>query len=647
VSAARKNLHSLASHHEAHRDLPPVRPLHVIGGLVVVMLGVLVVFWPAVHNQFVDWDDTSNFINNPDYRGLAWSNLRWMFTTVHMGHYQPLTWMTLGMDSIWGEVLFGNRLDPRPYHFTNVLLHALNSGLVFLLALRLMRVRFEGQNNSGLLVLGAMIAALLFGIHPLRVESVAWATERRDLLSGFFLLLCVLSYLRYVRSSQNRIAWYALTLFLFLCSLISKVIGVTLPVALLALDIYPLRRLLVPGEPRDSRHVWRIILEKLPMFALAAVFSAIASILQGTHNWLIPLDRHGPAARVVQSFYGLAFYMFKSIAPVNLLPLYPLDMPLDIGQARFVLAITVVVIVGTLLVVFRTRVPAFCTAIFIYVITLLPVLGLVQNGPQLVADRYSYLSTIGLAIVTGGGIVWLGLRKSQRVLNAALVFSCVAIAVLGAAAWRQVHIWRSTETLWTYTALHDDSNAFAQNGYGYVLLQRGELDAAAARFRKSIQLLPANSKAHGNLWTTLQRQGNTDALIAAWEHAEKVSDAAYEAHYNHAVYLMGQKNYAQAAAHLKEAETRCPPAAQFNGYRARIRTNLGISLNAQGDREAAAAAYRAAIAADNSLFEAHYNFGLLLRDMGQRDQAIAELNIALALRPEHAGAGAALQALRR
>jgi hypothetical protein len=219
----------------------------VLASALAVGAVTFAAFWPALSNQFVDWDDLDNFVRNPDYRGLAWNNLAWMFTTLHMGHYQPLAWLTLGLDAVCAEALFGDPVDPRTYHFTNNLLHAANAALVFVLALRLI-VRGIGSGGPPAFA-GAAVAGLIFGVHPLRVESVAWATERRDLLSGLFLLLAVLAWLRAVEAPSPRRAPRMIgSLVLFALSLLSKVIGVTLPVVLLILDVVPLRR--VPGSPR-------------------------------------------------------------------------------------------------------------------------------------------------------------------------------------------------------------------------------------------------------------------------------------------------------------------------------------------------------------------------------------------------------------
>jgi hypothetical protein len=210
-----------------------------------------------MQNQFINWDDYKNIVENPYYRGLGWTNLRWMFTTFHMGHYQPLTWLTLGIDYlIWG-------LSPVGYHLTNLLLHCANAVLLYFLALRLFRLVNAGLtgHEHSLLPLAAGFSALLFSIHPLRVESVAWATERRDALAGFFFLLSILYYLKAVTTGKNGLGdwrWIFISLGAYALSLLSKASAITLPLVLLVLDVYPLRRLGPKGwfSP-ESRKIWQ------------------------------------------------------------------------------------------------------------------------------------------------------------------------------------------------------------------------------------------------------------------------------------------------------------------------------------------------------------------------------------------------------
>ena len=257
---------------------------------VLLALVSFVVFLPALEAGFVNWDDDQNFLDNPNYRGLGAARLRWMFTTFLMGHYIPLSWVTLGLDYVvWG-------MKPAGYHLTNLLLHVANAVLFYFMALRLLRASTPGDHADGslALTLGSGFATLLFAVHPLRAESVAWITERRDVLSGLFYLAAVLAYLRYcdgaVSDGSRTRKWYWASLGLFALALLSKAMAVTLPVILLVLDVYPLRRLGGVGGRRPWASSRSVVTEKLPFFvlSLAAGVIALVALAHAIHNPLMP-----------------------------------------------------------------------------------------------------------------------------------------------------------------------------------------------------------------------------------------------------------------------------------------------------------------------------------------------------------------------
>ena len=293
-------------------------------GLIASLVGLAaaLAFLPALQGDFVLWDDDRMFLENHFYRGLGWSQIMWMFTTFHMGHWMPLTWLSLGLDYLlWG-------MNPAGYRATNLLLHGANAAAVYLVSLRLLRrvLAHASAAREGAIRAGAAGAALLFALHPLRVESVAWATERRDLLCALFYLLAILAYLRALNGWPSRQAperpWYAWSLLLFALALLSKSMAVSLPVVLLILDAYPLRRL--GGRPGGwlgaaTRGVW---LEKIP-FALLSLGASVVAWLaladSGNASMVADVTSGGSAAI---SLYGLGFYLWKTVVPVGLSPLY-------------------------------------------------------------------------------------------------------------------------------------------------------------------------------------------------------------------------------------------------------------------------------------------------------------------------------------
>src|SRR3989454_1065969 len=364
---------------------------------LLVALLTLTAFLPTLQNQFVSWDDDKNFLENPHYRGLGWTHLRWMWTT-HLGHYIPLTWMTLGLDYLlWG-------MNPLGYHLTNLLLHAANAVVFFFVVRRLLTRALPGPSERGhALAVAAGVAALVFAIHPLRVESVAWATERRDVLSGLFYLLTILMYLRAYESGARGRGWYWLAVAVFVCALLSKSMVVNLPVVLLILDVYPLRRLggAIGWWSEPAR---RVHLEKIPFVLLAAAASAIAVMAQSSVHAALSLAQLSMPRRLAISAYGLSFYVWKMVVPVNLSPFYERGL-IDPWATPFLLSYGLVLAITAIVLALRRRVPGLPAAWVAYIVVLLPVLGIFQSGPQIAADRYTYLAGLGWAILAGAGLL--------------------------------------------------------------------------------------------------------------------------------------------------------------------------------------------------------------------------------------------------
>src|SRR5438445_475708 len=366
---------------------------------VLIALVTVVPFLPTLDNQFVNWDDDKNLLKNPHYRGLGWSQLRWMWTPVHLGHYIPLTWMTFGLDYLlWG-------MNPLGYHLTNLLLHAANAVVFFFVVLRILTRALPNPSERGeALAVSSGVAALVFAIHPLRVESVAWATERRDVLSGLFYLVTILMYLRACERGARGRGSYWLSVAVFVCALLSKSMVVNLPVVLLILDVYPLRRLggFVGWWSEPAR---RVYVEKIPFVLLAAAASAVALMAQLSHDTMVLVVQLSALGRLAVSVYGLSFYLWKMVAPVNLSPLYELPPTVNPWAPPFLLSYGLVVAITAIVLAFRRRLPGLPAAWVAYIVVLLPVLGIFQSGPPTAADRYTYLASLGLAILVSAGFV--------------------------------------------------------------------------------------------------------------------------------------------------------------------------------------------------------------------------------------------------
>ena len=449
-----------------------------------VALASFAAFLPALAGEFLNWDDNVLLTENPYYRSFSWESLKWMFTTLRHGTYQPFSWLTYALDfKLWG-------MDPFGYHLTNLLLHALNAALLLLVFIELLPLP-KGERLPA-----SALCALLFAVHPLRVESVAWATERRDILSGTFYLLALLLYLRSAASKSRPML--LLSLAAFASSLLSKAMGVTLPVLLLMIDAYPLRRL-----SRSS------VQEKLPYLLMSGIVSVVAWVGQTDDGAAKSLEQHGLIERLAQTGYGLAFYVRKTLWPADLSPLYLLPSPFDPTAPAFLLSASAVLAAALLALRLRRSHPSLLTALGCYAVTILPVLGLLQSGDHLVADRYSYLACIPLAALAAGAWAKAACR-SRRAALAAATACCLALFAL---TWRQTRVWHDSETLWTHALNVDPDNALAHVNLGAVSAQRGDLAAAMRHSREALRIRPMYPLAQASIGGYLEAAGRpADAL---------------------------------------------------------------------------------------------------------------------------------------
>jgi Flp pilus assembly protein TadD len=452
----------------------------------------LCVFLPLLGNGFVNWDDQANFLDNPHYRGFGWSNLRWMFTTAHLGHYIPITWLTLALDyTVWG-------LNPAGYHLTSALLHAVNALLVYRLASALLAAAGPSTSTAWDIRLGAMAAALVFALHPQRVESVAWATERRDVTVGFFALLTVLAYLRAVRESvEGRLnqRWYWTSVGLFAMALLSKSLVIGLPLVLFVLDLYPLRRR-PAAHPRGlGRAVWLGLIEKWPFLALSGAVGVLMLALGAHRGNMTALDALSLGQRLAITAYGLVFYLWKAVIPWPLSPLYTLFHPVVPWDPVYLVPMVVVTIVTGILIAVRRRWPAGLAAWIVYVALVLPISGLFHNGPQITADRYTYAASMSWALLVGAGVVWCGGAARNNRLSRPLAHGLLAALLLVLIGWsalsiRQEGIWRDSVALWSRAALVEPQSDIPIFYLGWALADAGRFDEARDHFARALARTP-------------------------------------------------------------------------------------------------------------------------------------------------------------
>ena len=540
---------------------------------LAIVLAVVAVFAVGLRNDFVDWDDYANLVENPYYRGLGWTKLAWMFTATWMGHYIPVTWLTFGLVYVlWG-------MQPAGYHFTNLVLHAANATLVYWLAKRLLGAALPPAGEYALRA-GATVAALFFAIHPLRAESVAWATERRDLLSGLFFLICVLIYVRAANAhSQSRRRLLVLAIAAFALAMLAKSMVMTLPLLLLVLDWYPLRRL---QGLSWSEHNRRVVIEKIPFFAVAFAGAEIS-------YWAVARDglltNYSVPARIAMALYSHIFYISKTVLPFDLSPLYEVPSRVDVLDVQFLGASIAVAVFSVALVALAPRWPAGLAAYAWYAIMLIPVGGLVHAGHQLAHDRYSYLACLSFAVLAVGAVVWLTEAYVKgRVRPPLFGASCGAIGALLVAfavlTWLQVQVWRDSESLWMQATFATPECSICHTNYGTVLLNRSAIRpwerlVAIEEFQQALMLKPENSKPYGGLGIALLGLGRPRDAERALLRVDG-QDANNIAVLNAlGVALKEQGRFGEAVPYLRRA-------VALDEHHPVIRANLGEALVGSG-----------------------------------------------------------------
>jgi protein O-mannosyl-transferase len=442
------------------------------------------VFGQTLWHDFINYDDPRYVYENTKITsGLSLSGIGWAFTHIHSMNWHPLTTMSHMLDCQFYGLKAGW------HHFTNVLLHTISVILLFL-ALRVM---------TGALWRSAFVAAV-FAIHPLRVESVAWIAERKDLLSGVFFMLTLLAYAHYVRlPSRGR---YLLVAFVFACGLMSKPMLVTLPFVLLLLDYWPLDR--IRGQ------LWKRVWEKIPLIALS-VGSSIATFVaqKGAVGWTEELPI---LERIDNAIVSYVLYIWQMLWPINLAVFYPHPenrLPLW----EIISSVLLLICATAAAIAVRKQRPYFLTGWLWYLGMLVPVIGLVQVGWQGRADRYTYLPQIGLYVAVAWGVADLTAlwRRQRTIVSAAAI---LVIGLLSVCGWVQTSYWRDSETLFKHALAVTTNNDVAENNLGIVFLGQGRVDEAIPLLQAAVALRPDNSPAHENLAKALLQKGEvSDALI--------------------------------------------------------------------------------------------------------------------------------------
>ena len=600
---------------------------------VIVCLLTILVYLPALKNDFVYWDDDLYVFENPDIRTLDLKALAWMFTTHRTANWHPLTWLSHSMDYVfWGD-------NPLGHHLTNIILHGLNALLVFLVVLQLLlraRASFVPAASYPVWAIScAGIAALLFGYHPLHVESVAWVAERKDLLCAFFYLLSISSYISYasLRSRGGGLAWIVISLLCALLALMSKPMAITLPLILLLIDVYPLGRLGREGVGRVS-----VLLEKIPFLAMSMMSALLTMRAQHAAKAIGGFDILPVQARVLNGIHALAFYLQKMVVPAGLSPLYPYPYPSTIrwSDLRYLISIIVIVLITAGCVWASKRGKHLWSAAWgYYVVTLLPVIGIVQVGMQAAADRYTYLPSISIFLLVGVGFAWAwnGDPTRRYVLfrkGAVLIVLCFAFLVFGMLTVKQIDVWRTSENLWKYVVAHAPVKVpLAYNNLGNALARAGKLEEAVSAYEQALAVKPDYADAINNLGIVYGRSGDVDGAIAQYKKVLTRAPDYYRAHYNLA-NAFSEKGLIEAAI------TEYEKALSINPGYERARRSLMDAYARKQSLDQKIGAYENTLAANIADATLHNTLGDLYLKKGMIGEAIDQFRQAIVLRPDYA-----------
>jgi tetratricopeptide (TPR) repeat protein len=655
----------------------------------LLLLAVIAVFGQTAGHDFVNFDDDHYVYENRHVlEGLTGAETVWAFTDTHLsGHWHPLTWLSLMADAqvlAPGEGPLGRARLAAGMHLVNLALHAANAVLLFLV----LRAMTASTWPS------ALVAAI-FAVHPLHVESVAWITERKDVLSGLFGLLALGAYAWYARGPS--VVRYLLVAAALSLGLMAKPVLVTWPLVFLLLDYWPLGRfsqrrvggarksssdgaLREPAQNTDERFQGSdsvrdppvspgrgqrlsdkppspacrrvpcthgrqdgrgaggegglqsrvaLIVEKIPLLLLVAASAAVTFVAQRSSGTVISLQSVPISERIARAAVLYVVYLGKSLWPVNLAALYPQGPAESIWPALGAGILLALLTAGALWGAWRGQ-RWLAVGWFWYLGILLPTVGLVQVGLQVMADRFLYLPQIGLCMALVWGAHWgverlCGHWPSRRWLDG--VGGALLVAGLMACAWQQTSYWRNSERLWTRALTCTSNNGVAHNNLGGALVGRGQVEEAMAHFRKALEIKPDYTGAHYNLGKALAGRGQFDEAIAHYRKALEIEPDYVEAHYNLGNALANRGQVEEAIAQYRKALEIKPDYAEAH-------SNLGVALAGRGKFEEAIARYRQALEIKPDDADAHNNLGLALTGRGQVEEAIAHYRKALEIKPD-------------
>ncbi len=574
---------------------------------LILALATFAVFWQVRHHEFISFDDNIYVFDNSHVKaGLTPKGLVWAFTSSHGSNWHPVTWLSHMLDC----QLFGT--EPGRHHLINLLLHIINTLLLFAVF----------RQMTGAVWQSAFVAGA-FALHPLHVESVAWVSERKDVLSTLFWLLTMAAYLRYVK--HPKVSGYLLMLFVFALGLMAKPMLVTLPFVLLLLDYWPLGRFQDKrAEIRNSQGFrWHLVWEKIPLFGLSVISCIITLLIEGKGVGM-SLDSAPLKVRLLNIPIAYLTYLGKMLWPSKLAVFYPHTGD-NLAMSESIVAGLLLVGVSIFVIWLAPRHRYLLVGWLWYLGTLVPVIGLVQVGLQARADRYTYVPLTGLFIMIAWGMPELLARWRYR--KAVLSLSAAAVLLaLGITSWFQAGYWQNDVKLYEHASLVVPNNWWARNNLGIALSSQGKLDKAVGCYRQALQLEPSLAEVHYNLGLALKLQGKLDEAITHFRQALQVAPNDAESHNMLGMTLQQQGKIDEAIGHYKKA-------LEINPDLAKAHNNLGNILFAQGKFEEAAGHYRKALEATPDDTDVHYNLANALKSQGKLNEAVGHYLYVLKVNP--------------
>ncbi len=622
MSTAAVQIKAEVSKPEASLFAAPEKRTFVLSLLLIVF--TLAVYNQATHFAFVNFDDDRYVTENPHIRaGLSWDTIKWAVTSTDEANWHPLTWMSHALD----YSLF--RLNPAGHHLTSIFLHALSAALLFLLLWRATR-------RMGL----SFFVAAVFALHPLNVESIVWVSERKNTLSTLFFLLTLGAYGRYSQKPD----WkrYLAVAGLFICALASKPMVVTLPFVLLLLDYWPLRRIqgwTEPDEPLLAQtSPTKLLLEKLPLFALSAASSLITMHAQKVAGAVGALP-FPFGVRLKNALYSYVLYVGKAVWPTKLAPLYP-HPGHSLASWKAAVAVLFLVAISALVVKFLSR--GYLLVGWLWFLgTMVPVIGIVQVGNQAMADRYTYIPFIGLFIMIAWGVA--DLAKTVK-LPLPLKITCAAciVVALSFAAYRQAGYWRDSLTLWGHALEVTQNNFVAEDEFGGALTELGRFDEAYPHFVRAAQIQSADPVSHSNIGAYLHQHGHAAEAIPQYAIAASLttdSRVLAVTYANLGSAFSDTGNYAKAHAAF-DRSIRLNPN-RFNTW-----VGMGLLAQREGKLQDAIRDFVRSVQLQPS-DQGYLELGRTLAQSGRNAEAIAAYELALRISPDLTEAQKAVDALRQ